>query len=438
MTQAKPMQETQRNSRAEPFAFHEGRVVSLGNLWADVAQVARRLPNRPYLLNLCENRYLFSLALLAAASRGQVCLLPPSGQAAAALEILAAYPGAYVACEHAPGIADVEWFNVEPPRCGGLAEMPVFDWKRTALVAFTSGSTGKPKPCPHSLSTFRISAEMALASLGLGKKPLLMVSTTPPQHMYGLETSIFWPLFSRLVLHDGRPFYPEDIRHTIGTSPWDAVLACTPAHLRSLAQSRRPWPRLACVISATDTLPETLAREAEDALGQSLLEIYGSTETLSFANREPLRESLWRPYPGVRLARLADGQTRLVSPHLPEPVVLHDCLQLELDGRFAVLGRPSDLVKIGGKRGSLAELNRRLKGIDGVEDGFCYLRQGRLAAVVVSRLDKQAIREGLRPYVDEVFLPRAVHHVQSLPRNAVGKLAQAELEKLLETLSEAN
>ena len=424
----------------EPFALHAGRIVRRGNLWFDVRELARRLPDRPYVFNLCENRYLFCLCLLAAASRGQVCLLPPSGQMAVALEILRDYPGAYLAYERGPNLPGIDCFSVETPAAEGRAWEPGFDWGRTAVIAFTSGSTGRPTPCAHSLATFKISAEMAVSSLGLGRQGLLMVSTTPPQHMYGLETSVFWPLFSNLVLHDGRPFFPEDIRRVVEASPWPAVLASTPTHLRSLAKSTGPWDRLAGIISATDALSEKLALATETALGQSPHEIYGSTETLSFASRDPLRESLWRPYTNARLLEDASGQARLESPHLPSPALLHDKLRIEADGRFAVLGRHADLVKIGGKRSSLTELDRRLKDIDGVDDGFCYVQEsgqyeGRISAVVVSRLDRQAIREGLRPYLDEVFLPRQIHFVGRLPRNAVGKLAKQEMERLLAGLS---
>ena len=424
----------------EPFAIHEGRLVRRGNFWSDVRELAGRLPDRPYVFNLCENRYLFCLSLLAAASRGQICLLPPSSQMAVIREIIREYPGAYLASESTTHLPGLEWFAVEAPRSEEIATETGIDWDCATLIAFTSGSSGKPKPCAHNLATFKISADMAMRSLGFCQQQWLMVSTTPPQHMYGLETSVFWPLFSSLVLHDGRPFFPEDIRRVVETAPWPAVLATTPTHLRSLVKTNGPWAKLVGVLSATDALSEKLAQETDAALGQSPQEIYGSTETLSFASREPLRESLWRPYTNIRLIQDETGQTRLESPHLQAPILLQDSIKVEANGQFAVLGRHSDLIKIGGKRASLAELTRRLKDIAGVEDGFCFVQEGeqgeaRLGIVVVSKLDKQGIREGLRPYLDEVFLPRKIHFVECLPRNEVGKLAKAEVERLLAGLA---
>ncbi len=398
--------------------------------------MATRLPDRPYVFNLCENRYLFCLVLLAAASRGQICLLPPSSQMAVIREILCDYPGSYVASERTTNLPDVEWFTVKTIRSEDVALEPRFDWNRIVVIAFTSGSTGKPKPCAHNLATFRISANMAVNSLGFGQQQLLMVSTTPPQHMYGLETSVFWPLFSSLTLYDGHPFFPEDIRRVVETAPIPVVLATTPTHLRSLIKTSGSWANLAGVLSATEALSEQLARETDAVLGQSPREIYGSTETLSFASREILRDSLWQPYASSRLIQEDSRLTYLESPHLQAPVLLQDTFKLEADGRFAVLGRDIDMVKVGGKRASLADLNQRLKDIVGVEDGFCFVQRGgigdgRLAAVVVSQLDKQGIWEGLQPYVDNVFLPRKIYFVDSIPRNEAGKLPKAEMEKLL-------
>jgi len=419
-----------------PFALHQGKLITRGNLWSDVREMARRLPDRPYVFNLCENRYLFCLVLLAAASRGQICLLPPSSQMAVIRGIFHDYPGSYVASERPPNLPGLEWFTVEAPSSEGTALEPRFDWNRTAVIAFTSGSTGKPKPCAHNLATFRISANMAVNSLGFGQQQMLMVSTTPPQHMYGLETSVFWPLFSSLILYDGHPFFPEDIRRVVETAPSPVVLTTTPTHLRSLTKTSGSWANLAGVLSATEALSEQLARETDAVLGQSPREIYGSTETLSFASREILRESLWQPYASSRLIQQDSGLTYLESPHLQTSVLLQDTFKVEADGRFAVLGRDIDMIKIGGKRASLSELNQRLKDIAGVADGFCFVQQGgisdgRLAAVVVSRLDKQGILEGLQPYVDSVFLPRKIVFVAAIPRNETGKLPKAEMEKLL-------
>jgi len=416
----------------QTLAIFRGRQVERGQFWADVTALAAHLPDRPYLFNLCENRYLFCICLLAAAVRRQICLLPPSGQIAVIEEMVSDYPGAYLATEK-PLQSSIDAFQVSPPIASASASPPAFDWDSPSVIAFTSGSTGRPKPCHHNLKTFAISANMAIQALGLSEQRYLMVSTTPPQHMYGLETSVFWPLFSNLILYDERPFFPEDIRLTIAGTPYPAILTTTPTHLRSLVKAEGCWDNLAGIISATDTLSERLANETAAALGQAPVEIYGSTETLSFACRRPQLDDLWQLYPGARLYR-QDNETWLDSPHLTTALALPDRLEIRTEGRFDILGRHQDMIKIGGKRSSLSELNRRLQDIKGVDDGFCFLQAGdagRLAAVVVSRLDRQTIRQGLQAYLDEVFLPRKIYFVDSIPRNAAGKLTQTAQDKLI-------
>ncbi|WP_235281936.1 AMP-binding protein [Methyloterricola oryzae] len=416
-----------------------GEVISRGQMWAEARALAAQLPPKPHVFNLCEDRYAFLLTLLAALMRRQVCLLPPSGQAGVLTEILAAYPDAYAASDSPMSEAGCTLFRVERPEPAAHAPEPALEPSQTAAIAFTSGSTGGPSPCPHTLDTFITSAAMALTSLELIERNVMVIATTPAQHMYGLETSIFWPLCSRLIMHRGRPFFPEDIRRAVAEAPLPALLVSTPVHLRALAAAAGPWHNLAGIVSSTAPLSVELARELERVTGVEVREIFGSTETLSFASRRPARESLWRPYRGANLVLDEAGAAWLRAEHLPSRVALSDRLAIQADGRFQVLGRSADMVKIAGKRLSLSELNRRLAEIPGVEDGLCYIRESggcepRVHAVVVSPLDPGEIRNALRPVLDPVFLPKRIHYVETLPRQHTGKILKAELDALLERL----
>jgi acyl-coenzyme A synthetase/AMP-(fatty) acid ligase len=424
-----------------PIALRGSVAISRGRLWAEAHALAAQLPPKPRVFNLCEDRYAFLLTLLAALTRRQVCLLPPSGQAGVLTEILTAYPEAYAASDNPMTEAACTVFKVERPEPAGHAPEPALEPSQTAAIAFTSGSTGGPCPCPHTLDTFITSAAMALSSLELAERDLLVIATTPAQHMFGLETSIFWPLCSRLVLHRGRPFFPEDIRRTVAEAPLPVLLVSTPIHLRSLAAAAGPLYNLAGIVSSTAPLSVELAQELERLTGVEVREIFGSTETLSFASRRPARESLWRPYAGANLVLDEAGAAWLHAEHLPSPVALSDRLEIQANGCFRVLGRSADMLKIAGKRLSLSELNQRLADIPGVEDGLCFVREGgsgepRVHALVVSRLDPGEIRNALRPLLDPVFLPKRIHYVKTLPRQHTGKIRKAELDDLLARLEQ--
>jgi len=306
------------------------------------------------------------------------------------------------------------------------------------VIAFTSGSTGHPKAQLKYWGDFIDCAQLAIQQLGLANQRLAMLSTTPPQHMFGLETSVIWPYISDLVMVNQRPFYPEDIRLAVQSMPYPVVLCSTPTHLRACVGSAGAWSNLATIICSTAPLPTALAKQVEDVMGADLHELYGSTETLSYASRKTSQQSVWTTYPGVQLESRTKG-TWINATYLQQAVLLDDVLELHPVGKFKVIGRATDLVKIGGKRASILELNQRLQTIPGVTDG-CFFRierldtEQRLGAIVVSGLKAEIINTTLKQYLDEVFLPRHVYYTDKIPRNSMGKLLESELKSLISQL----
>jgi acyl-coenzyme A synthetase/AMP-(fatty) acid ligase len=107
---------------------------------------------------------------------------------------------------------------------------------------------------------------------------------------------------------------------------------------------------------------------------------------------------------------------------------------------FNLLGRPADMVKLGGRRASLAGLNAILVSVPGVTDGVFVApedlnqRPGArlLAFVIAPQTDPEKILAELRGRIEPVFLPRRVIPVRALPRNDAGKLPRAALLDLLD------
>jgi acyl-coenzyme A synthetase/AMP-(fatty) acid ligase len=161
-------------------------------------------------------------------------------------------------------------------------------------------------------------------------------------------------------------------------------------------------------------------------------EVFGATECGSIASRRTTAGPEWAAYPGVSIDFDEDGA--VVTAAQMAPVRLADVLERAAGG-FRLLGRRTDLVKLGGRRASLTGLNQVLLGIDGVEDGAFVVPDdldarstARLVAVVVAPGRSGAsILAALRGLVDPVFLPRRVVHVERLPRNELGKLPRLAL-----------
>jgi len=83
-------------------------------------------------------------------------------------------------------------------------------------------------------------------------------------------------------------------------------------------------------------------------------------------------EPRWTPLAGLTLYPEAEA-VRVEGERIGEPVHLGDLLEFEPDGRFLWKGRAADLVKVAGKRASLAALERRLQEIDGMDDAAFFV-----------------------------------------------------------------
>ena len=225
----------------------------------------------------------------------------------------------------------------------------------------------------------------------------------------------------------------------------------TAVQLRAPLKTRTALEGLEGILASTMSLPVALAAAAEAAWKVPVMEIYGSTETGALAIRRTASESAWVPLAGVSLWHEGEGEARRLwaaGAHVGPPVQLADEIEFQPNGCFLWLGRSTDLIKVGGRRASLSALNRSLTEIPGVEDGVVFFPDEansattashdeshparRLAAVYVSpTLSPGEVLNALRAHIDPAFLPRPLYRVAQLPRNAIGKLPQAALVKLL-------
>jgi acyl-coenzyme A synthetase/AMP-(fatty) acid ligase len=443
--------------RPEAVLFRRrGEAVTVGRFLAEAAALAARLPEAPYAINLCADRYLALLGFAAALLRGQISLLSADRSPRRLRELAERHPGAHALVDDAATLAqDTAACPIVVTGCaaalppdgdaGRAVAAPRIPAERIAAIAFTSGSTGEPAPHAKPWGALVAGARAAAARFGLTDtaRPASIVASVPAQHMYGFETTLLLPLHAEAAGHAGPAFYPSDLAEALAEVPPRRFLVTTPLQLRALLASGAGLPALEVVISATAPLAEELAAAAERTWRTRVLEIYGATEAGSLASRRTVEGPLWRPYDGVRLCIAADGSALAEVPGLPWPVPLADELAPAGDGRFRLLGRRGDVVKLAGKRASLAGLNRILNEIEGVRDGVFVAPEdldrnprARLAAYVVApHRSAGEIVAALRERIEPAFLPRPVVMLDALPRDAVGKLSRRALATLRPTVA---
>jgi acyl-coenzyme A synthetase/AMP-(fatty) acid ligase/3-hydroxymyristoyl/3-hydroxydecanoyl-(acyl carrier protein) dehydratase len=418
-----------------PIGWRADGPVSWEHFLAAARAFADRLPRGGYCVNLCDDRLNFMLAFAAALLARCTSLLPQSRAPDALRELARSHRDAiYLADEGAPSPGDVLRVEEAVWSARGAADVPSIPGDQQAAILFTSGSTGVPQAHAKSWRSLAAASQAARHRLQLSAGTSLLVAV-PPQHMWGFETSVMLPMQAGCAVHSACPLLPGEIFAALEQLPSPRWLVATPLHLRACISAGATPPALNGVLCATAALPMELAAAVEKSWRVPLFEIYGSTETGAMASRRPAQSESFETVGGIRL-RTDKGTTLASEGQLDAPVALNDLLELKSDTVFVLRGRAADLVKIGGKRASLAALTLELGRAPGVVDCAYLPREPgrgepRLCAFAVARGATVAeILDYLRQRVDPVFLPRPLVLVDALPRNRAGKLSWESVVEL--------
>ena len=426
------------------IAVRAGAPIGAGQFVADTITLARQLPSARYVLNSCRDRYLFAVGFCAALIAGRTSLLPPSRTPEILAQLALRYPDTLYLTDEAGHIvalggtaAPTHWQPKQPSAGASAWPPPAIARQHVAAIAFTSGSTGEPQAQLKTWGGVVDGARAEAVALQLDEAPMedvVLIGTVSPQHMYGFESTVLMALHGPCAFAAEHPLHPDEVRAVTTQISGRRVLITAPVHLRALIESAQSMPALDRIVSATAPLALELAQRCESMWGTRVFEVYGCTETGMVATRRTVDGPVWTTMRDVKI-ELRGGECYAYGGHV-QPGPLADRLRPSSDSTFELEGRAGDVVNIGGKRASLEGLNRLLLSIDGVIDGAIFeppavadsTREQRLMALVVAPAVTHAeLLASLRAQIDAAFLPRPLLRVDSLPRNAQGKLPRAEL-----------
>nr|WP_089313586.1 AMP-binding protein [Actinomadura mexicana] len=333
---------------------------------------------------------------------------------------------------------------------------------QSRTIMLSSGTTGRPKgarrpPRPGLWPLASMTSRIPL------RARQTMIVEAPLFHTWGYAAlQMAWALRAPIVLH--RRFDPERTLRAVA-SHRDTTLFAVPVMLQrilELAPERRERYdtsslRIAALSGAA--LPGDLATRFMDAFGDRLYNVYGTTEAswVSIATPRDLRldpRTAGRPprntalaildEEGRRLGRSTRGQIFAANELLfegytgGEPMEVRDGLlatgdlgHIDHRGLLFVDGRSDGMVVSGGENIVPCDVEEALLRMPEIHEvavtGVPDPEWGqRLAAYVVlrpgARLDADAVRAYVHAQVARYAVPRDVHFIPELPRNATGKV----------------
>jgi acyl-coenzyme A synthetase/AMP-(fatty) acid ligase len=428
----------------DPIAYRNGAAITVAQYLADVKSCADKLPAAQHVLLACQDRYAFAVGFGAALMREQISLLPSTHTEELIAKLAVTYPHTYCLTDETdcsiklPQTNISKWLLQASPLTD--LKIPHFPIEQIAALVFTSGSTGLPIAHKKTWGKLVINVQSEGKRLGvIAGSGYTIIGTVPPQHMYGFESTVLISMQNACTFESSKPFYPADIERVVSHTPRPRALITTPFHLRTLITELQSPARIDLLVSATAPLAVSLAVLAEQKITDKLLEIYGSTETGQLATRRTSETYDWTAFDGIQISQKED-KFFASGDQIEGVVEINDRLELKADN-FVLHGRTVDMVNIAGKSTTLGYLNHQLLSIADVEDGVFFTQSEkdeglgnttRLAAVVVAPLHTlESLQLELRKRIAPAFFPRPLKLVESLPRNATGKLPHAELLKMI-------
>lgn len=367
------------------------------------------------------------------------------------------------------------WLGELPDDPAGLPHVPVRlharSWHRyaepgpqdAAMVIYTSGTTGPPKGAV--ISRAAVAADIdALAEAWEWTPDDTLVHGLPLFHVHGLVLGLLGSLrVGNRFVHTGRPT-PQAYAQAQGTlyfgvpTVWSRVVA-EPDSARALAAAR-------LLVSGSAALPVPVFDGLNALTGHAPVERYGCTETLITVSTraDGERRPGWVGFPlaGMQTRLIAedgstvahDGETigglqvrtpTIFDGYLNRPDATAgafadegwyrtgDVAVIDAGGMHRIVGRESvDLIKSGGYRIGAGEIETVLLGHPGVEEvavvGMPDEDLGqRIVAFVVGDAEPGELTDYVAQQLSVHKRPREVRFVDSLPRNAMGKVMKKEL-----------
>ncbi|MEE2765949.1 MAG: long-chain fatty acid--CoA ligase [Pseudomonadota bacterium] len=369
-----------------------------------------------------------------------------------------------IANKNSASWSEVIDFDKPPPR---IDFDPCAD---LAAILYTSGTTGKPKGAM--LSHANLSANIWSVRQAMEWRPgeEIILLVLPMFHAFAATVGMLACLAHGCAFVPVARFEPGLVLRTI--SRFSATIYLGVPSMYSLLLRIDPemtglFRSIRYCVSGGAALPVSVLEQFEARFGITVYEGDGPTECSPVTCVNPIGGetrpgTVGLPVPGVDMKIVDDEGNRVATGHVGEiavrgpnvmrgywnqdeetEAVMRDGWFLtgdlgteDTDGYFSIVDRKKDLVIVNGMNVYPRIIEEVLYRMDGITEAAVIGQQHDLhgeipvAYVVASdELDETVIRHWCREHLGRYQVPRKFYLVQSLPKNAAGKILKRELSR---------
>ena len=359
-------------------------------------------------------------------------------------------------------VVDVDELAREAPHTHGSIERPAIDGDAPVAIVYTSGTTGRSKGAVLSHNNFAANAAALVTCWGITSSDRYLAAL-PLFHVHGLGNGVCSWLASGCCMRLVERFDASRVAGWFDTFRPTLFFGVPTMYVRllelPLENSRVIGERMRLFVSGSAPLPANVLEAFRERFGHTILERYGMSETLMLTSNllagERLAGTVGYPLPGVSLSIRDPKGERVEAGAVGDvwvkgPAVFRgywrnpdatsaafrdgwfatgDVGQLDNNGCLTLRGRSTELIISGGFNIYPREIEEVLLELEGVREaaviGAPDERRGEVPVAYVvteSGVDLDGLRERCARSLASFKAPRAVVRVDSLPRNALGKL----------------
>lgn len=376
---------------------------------------------------------------------------------------------------------DIQLLKMEQVDYSGVPPLrwpPAYFKDDLAVILYTSGTSGQPKGVMLTHGNLHSNVDAAIDHAALTNSDTFL-GVLPQFHSFGLTALTLLPLrLGAKVVYSAR-FLPKKIVELIRRHRPDIFVAIPSMYGALLTVKdiqHEDFASIRLAISGGEPLPQETFQRCQERFNIRLLEGYGLTETAPMTNCcTPVRErqySVGTALPGVSVqivndqnqpAQVGESGHILISgpnvmreyykkPQESQQVFINfnsnnqspvryfrtgDIGKIDQEGFLYITGRHKEMLIIGGENVFPREIEEVLNHHESILDSAVIGQpdglRGELPIAYVeiqegSTFDEAELRSYCRQHLAGYKVPRQIHCVEALPRNAMGKILRRMLK----------